>query len=168
MFVKILDDVRAWFAARGIDATVDEEVEALLAQDNYGPGTANRVVFVTASPMGVGEPMQIGEDEDGARQLLNATYNFEVHFAGYDPAAPNRVLAHRRQCIALFEAVEQAVHRSACGLYEWGSATWTDARKHARHGAELVVPLTLNVPLFDVDPVVASPSPVPGEPKPVT
>ncbi|AKV03190.1 hypothetical protein AKJ09_09853 [Labilithrix luteola] len=168
MFVKIVDDARAWFAAQGIDAPIVEEVEELVAQDNYSPTTSNRVAFVTASNLDIIAPTQVGDGDDGeGRQLSNLDYAFEVHIAGFDPDSPTRMLAHRRVCIALLEALEQSFVRSASGLYALGTGEWNDERKHGRHGAELIVPLKINVPLSDVDSATAHPAPKPGAPKPV-
>jgi hypothetical protein len=172
MFVQIVDDVRAAFTARGFtEVSVDEGIRARNTQENYGAGSANRVVFVpSADPLEVIPPMRIGEsnDDDAKRQLWNVLFVYEVSFAGYDADNPDRDLMHRRRCFDLWEVAAQAVHASYSGMYAWTSARWNLDRKDGVHGAELVATLTLNIPLSDVGNPHASPAPVPGEPKPVT
>lgn len=167
MFQRIVDDVREYFAAHDVTAFVDEGPEALVAQDNYGPGTSNRVVFVASKdPIAFAAPIQIGEDEDLHRQLCVTRFLFDVHIAGFDPDQP-RDLAHRGVCYALLEQTVRAIHGAYWGNLEWLGASWNDARRHARHGAELVATFTLNVPLFDTKSALAHPDPKVGTPKPV-
>ncbi len=168
MFVKLIDDVRAWFVLRGLDASVVDGLESRNAQTNFGPGSANRVAFVPASPVEIIDaPRYIGEDDDGRRQLVNMLFAYEVSFAGYDRDNPERDLAHRHVCVDLFEATAQSLQRSAFGMHQWSAARWEDTRKHGRHGAELVVALTVNIPIFDTASPMAAPAPKPGAPKPV-
>ncbi len=156
MFLQLVDDVRAAFAARGFDQVeIADGIDASNAQTNYGSGGANRVVFRPApDPIGFSPPKYIGEgdeDAEGAsrRQLWTMAYAFEVAIAGYEPAFPERQLAHQQACVNIFEIVVQEVHRAYAGQYAWTSARWDDARKQGRFGAEFVATLTLNVPLFD-------------------
>lgn len=168
MFVQLVDDCRTYFAARGIDAIVDDGIDARAAQTNYGPGTANRVVFEPSEdPMEILAPLRLGEDDTGARQLINPIFVFNVYVAGFDPNANGRDLLHRRACFALWEAVVQSVQRSYYGVAEWRSARWSLEKRHVVHGAELVATLALNIPLFDVASAIAMPTPKPGAPKPV-
>lgn len=164
MFLKLVDDVRAAFAARGFDRiVVDEGIDARNAQTNFGAGGANRVVFSPApDPLGFAPPMYIGEgDADGSglarRQLWTMVYAFEVCVAGYDSEQPARQLAHQHVCVDIFEIVVQEVHRSYAGQYEWRGARWDDARKQGRFGAEFVATLVLNIPLFDAPSVAVTP-----------
>ncbi|MBX3205110.1 MAG: hypothetical protein KF764_08570 [Labilithrix sp.] len=167
MFVAIIDAVRQGIAARGIvGVTVDEGAEARVAQPVSGE--LGRIVFVPApSPISFIPPTRIGDDASGRCQLWNTLFVFEVCFAGYDADAPTRDLAHKRRCYDLLELATQEIHRVYDGSYEWTSATWTDERKHGRHGAELVATLVLNIPLFSTPYPFAEPVPVPGAPKPV-
>lgn len=166
MLVQIVDDVRRWFINHGITAAVDEGVEARNEQLNHQG--AGRVVFAVANPIESIAPTHIGEDDSARRQLLNALLPINVYFAGFDWSQAGRDFAHRRVCLALWEATVQAVQFAYHGAHSWGAANWSDPRKELRHGAELVATLTLNVPLFDVGGVFATPTPVPGDPKPVT
>lgn len=159
--------MRTWFTAIGLDSAVVEGAEARAAQDNYGPGTANRVVFAVAPDVEIVPPRMIGEDDTGTRQLLNANVAIEVSIAAYDASAPERDLAHRALCLAIYEKVVQGVQRAYWGGHEWRGARWNDTRKHGLHGRELVALLVVNVPVHDAGDVLATPSPVPGEPKPV-
>lgn len=165
MFVQIVDDVRDWFALRGIDAAVVDGVGSRNDQTNFGD-SMNRVAFEPAPDVDVTPVMFIGEDGDGKRQLVNTLFAYEVSFIGYDKARPERDLAHRSVCFDLWEATAQAVQRSYYGVHEWTGAKWTTERKNGRHGAELIATLVLNVPLFDVASQSAAPSPRPGQPKP--
>jgi hypothetical protein len=170
MFLQLVDDVRAALAARGFtEVSVDEGIRARVSQENYGDGSANRVAFVPAvDPMSVVAPTFIGEGDGVKRQLWNVLFVYDVAFAGFDADNPERDLAHRRRCFDLWEVVAQAIHADYYGSYEWTSARWTLDRKDGVHGAELVATLVLNIPLFDRADSIASPGPVPGEPKPVT
>lgn len=167
MFVQIVDDVRAWFQARGIDARVDEGAEARAAQSNFGPGSANRVVFTPADdPLEIFAPTHVGEDDERPRQLINPIFVFEVAFAGYDARNASRDLCHRRVCFDLWEATVQATQRAYYGAHEWRGARWSKEKKHIVHGAELLATLAINVPLFDAPVRTATPRPIPGAPKP--
>lgn len=171
MFRAIVDHVRDWLVSHDVTAHVDEGREALVAQDNYGPGTANRVVFVAAKdPIPLIPPTQMGEGEaeDGSarRQLANLMFAFDIHVAAFDPSG--RDLAHRGAALDLAEKVVQGMHHAAWGLIEWRPWRWNDERTHGRHGAELVVSFAINLPLFDVADKIATPSPRLGQPKPVT
>jgi hypothetical protein len=165
MFVEIVDAVRDWFTLRSIESAVVDGVESRSEQTNFGD-YVNRVAFVPANPVGVAPPLFIGEGEDGRRQIVNAMFAFEVSFHGYDKTKPTRDLAHRHVCFDLWEATAQAVQRAYFGVHEWTGAQWTTDRKHGRHGAELVATLVLNVPLFDTASPSATPTPMPGLPKP--
>ncbi len=168
MFVDIVADVAAWFVLRGLDASVVDGAQSRAAQSNYA-GSANRVAFVPSKePLAIlDEPTHIGEDDTGKRQLLNVQFVYEVSFAGYDSANPERDLAHRHVCFDLFEATVQAVQRSYFGAHRWTSARWDeDTGTQGNHGAELIATLTLNIPLFDIVSPLAAPTPIVGEPKP--
>lgn len=169
MFVAIVDAVRDWFELRGIDCTVVDGVESRNDQTNFGD-SVNRVAFVPAEDVGIAESVafvgEMGEGESARRQLVNPMFVYEVSFEGYDKARPARDLAHRSVCFDLWEAATQAIHRAYFGMYAWTGAKWTKERLHGRHGAELIARLELNIPLFDVAYAIASPSPLPGEPKP--
>lgn len=168
MFIKIIEDVRAWFATHGVTATVSDGIDAVNAQDNHGLGTANRVVFsASAAPLSFVPIQQIGEDDTGRRQLANVMFVFDVTISGYDASQPTRDLAHRHKCFLLLEAVVQAAQHAYWGAHSWTSARWEDTRKQGRHGAELVATLSLNIPLLDQQWESATPEPIPGEPKPV-
>lgn len=167
MFVAIVDAVRDWFALREIAAAVVDGIDSRSEQTNFGD-SMNRVAFVpSADPIGIVPPLFIGEGADGKRQLLNTLFVYEVSFVGYDKARADRDLAHRAVCFDLWEATAQAVQRAYYGVHEWTGAKWTTERQHGRHGAELVATLVLNIPLFDTASPSASPSPKPGDPKPV-
>lgn len=166
MFVAIVDAVREWFEEREIDSAVVDGVGSRNDQTNFGDSMC-RVAFEPAEDIGIADSiMFIGEGEDGRRQLANPLFVYEVSFVGYDKARPERDLAHRSVCFDLWEAATQAIHRAYYGMYAWTGAKWTKDRQHGRHGAELVARLELNIPLFDVAYATASPSPLPGDPKP--
>jgi hypothetical protein len=182
MFVQIVDDVRAAFTAAGYtEVSVDEGIRARVTQENYGAGSANRVVFSPSpDPLEVIPPMRIGErhdpddDENVSRQLFDVLFVFEVSFAGYNADYPDRDLMHRRRCFDLWEVTAQAIQASypssgdvAGGAsHGWTSARWNLDRTDGVHGAELIATLILNIPLFDRDWAVVTPTGVPGQPKP--
>lgn len=159
------------------DVAVDAGPGARVAQDNYDPQGTNRIVFVTLPDIGIAEPMFIGEEVTGdgdavpfayvPRQLLTARYQFSVAIAGYDINIPENDLAHQQVCFDLWELTIQALQHGYYGQHEWADPKWSTDRKYARHGAELVVRLTLNIPLSDAKSQHVTPSPKPGEPKPV-
>lgn len=151
-FQQVVADVRAFFLARGITAEVDVGWKARAKTTNQGPGSANRVVFTPVSSLTPIAPTHIGNDfERPARQLLNVLFQYEVSFWGFDAADDGENdLLHIAKCVELFEATEQAIHRSHYGTYEWGAMRWTDTVKHVVHGAELIAPITINLPIFDV------------------
>jgi hypothetical protein len=141
-----------------------------LRQDNYGPGTGNRVAVVpTEGPYELKEATHIGESiVDGVaqpRQLVDMMVSLEIHFAGYDQTADDDLL-HMRQAVGLLEAVVQALQHSYYGAYDLSDPTLNMDKKHLRHGVELIATLTINVPLFDVVSSAAVANPKPGEPKP--
>lgn len=168
MFVEIIADVRDYFEEREIDAEVAEGAAARNNQPDFGEYPDGRVTFVAVSPLGVAEPQFIGEpDNEGTpRAILQTTFVYEVSFAGYDQASPERDLAHKRHCYGLWEATAQILQKKHWGRHQWTGARWEDERKLGRHGAELIATLELSVPLFDVSSESATPSPLPGAPKP--
>jgi hypothetical protein len=170
MFTLVADIVRDWAAARGFgsEVVVDAGPEARNQQLNFAAGFERIVVAPSEAPMQVVPAMRIGEDDDGRRQLLNVMVPLEVVFTAFDETQPYVHTAHEAQCFALWELAAQAMQHAYFGVHEWSSPKWSQPRKHMSHGAELVVTLSLNVPLFDVESPSATPSPVPGEPKPVT
>lgn len=166
MLLKVIDDTLVWLTARGVNATVDDGPDALNEQLNFSDSFA-RVVFVpTSGPMPIVAPLRIGENEDGVAQLYNLMAAYDVVISAYDADNENRRVAHQAKAVDLLERVVQAVQRTAGGVAQWGSATWVQPRKNQAHGAALSAALTLNLPLYDVPWGVASPSPLPGEPKP--
>lgn len=167
MFVEIVDNVRDWIDLRGIDAAVVDGVGCRNDQTNFGTHLC-RIAFEPIPEVGISPPLFIGENDDGARQIVNTLFGFEVSFIGFDKTKQERDLAHRHVCFDLWEATVQAVQRAYYGVHEWTGAKWTLDRKHLRHGAELVATLVLNIPLFDTASPSAAPNPLPGEPKPAT
>lgn len=170
MFLQIVDTIRQRFIARGFtEVSVDEGIESRNAQSNFGAGGANRVCFVPSSdPWPVIAPTFIGEADDDKRQLLNVMFVYDVSFAGYDADHPERDLSHIRKCFDIFEVTAQEVQLAYSGAFAWSALKRTTDKKHITHGAELVAKLTLNIPIFDLTYVSASPTAVPGQPKPVT
>lgn len=166
MLLKVIDDTLAWLTARGVDATVDDGADALNEQLNFS-GSFARVVFVpSAGPMPLAPPTFIGEDADGRRQLANLMATYDVVVTAYDAENANRRVAQQDKAVTLLESVVQAVQHAYWGAATWGSVSWVQTRKNQTHGAALSASLTLNIPLFDVPWGVASPSPLPGAPKP--
>lgn len=174
MFLKLVDDVRAAMPGLGFgDISVDDGLVSAVAQSNYGDGAANRVAFVPAEELSfLPSTTQMGDVDLGtgeyARQLANVLYGFDVHVCGFDADTPDRYLAHQRRCFDIFEAVVQVVQADSYGLYEWSDGKWSIDRKDGTFGAELVVHLTVNIPLFDKRSAAATPRGIPGAPKPVT
>jgi hypothetical protein len=172
MFVEIVDVVRDYLTAAGLQAEVVDGIDSRDAQVDFGRFPDGRVAFVPVpGPIAITEPKFIGEgdeDDDGRvrRQLLNVMFAYEVSVAGYDIDNAERDLAHRHACFDLWERVVQAMQAAYYGSHEWTVARWEDARKYGRHGAELVATLTVNLPIFDVTYPTASPEPVAGDPKP--
>ena len=163
-FARIVEDVREYFAERGLTAVVDVGWKARAETNNQGEGSANRVVFTPVSPISplpaVSHPGS--GPEQPARQLLNILFTYEVSCWGFDPDdGGENDLFHIGKCIDLLEAVVQAVWRKHHGQVTWGAMRWTDTVKHVRHGAELVATLQLNVPLFDAADMYHPASPVP-------
>jgi hypothetical protein len=174
MFLQLVDDIRAAFAARGFtDIEIVDGLTATVEQQNYGAGSANRVAFIPSEgPMTVGAPRFIGDidNDDGKvrRQLHDVGFVFEVTISAYDADNPDRYLAHCHRCFDIWEAVAQEVQAAYAGEFEWSNVSHPHARKDGVHGAELAAELTLHIPLFDKPYALASPAPKPGEPKPVT
>ena len=173
-FVQVVQDVRDYLALRGFAGVeVTSGADARVAQPN-GDGSANRIAFVPVASVETAAPRFIGEglpDEDGGvrRALVDATVIFDVCFAGFDHEkveAQDADLYHRRAAFGLWELAVQAIQRSYYGAHEWRGARWDDARKHGRHGAELIATLAVSAPLFDAAWTTSAPSPIPGLPKP--
>lgn len=166
MFAEVPGIVSSWFVAHSIDANVVEGVEEHVAQDNFGPGTANRVAFVPAEgPYEIVEAQFPGDGATG-RQLSNILIELEVYIAAFDQANPKRDLMHMRQAIALYEAIEQAMQHAYPGSFHLSAPGLNNKKRHLRHGVELVASLVVNTPIFDVASPSATATPLPGEPKP--
>lgn len=174
MFLKLVDDVRAAMPGLGFgEISVEDGLVSAVSQSNFGDGAANRVAFVPAEELAfLPAPTQLGDVDIGdgtfARQLANLEYAFDVHVCGFDSDSPDRFLAHQRRCLDIFEAVVEVVHSDSYGLYVWSAGKWSLERKDGVFGAELVVHLTVNIPLFDKRSAAATPRGIPGAPKPVT
>lgn len=168
MFTIVANVVRDWVVERGLadDIVVDAGPESRNQQLNYSKGFERIVVVPSEAPMQVTPPMRVGEDESGRRQLINVVVPVDVVFSAFDESQPLVHTAHEKQCFDLWEVAVQAMQREYHGVHEWTGPKWSQPRKHMSHGAELVVTLLLNVPLFDIESVSATPRPIPGEPKP--
>ncbi len=173
MFSQIPTIVRDYLAtvAEYEDVTVDVGPGAREAQDNFAPEGSNRVVFTTVPTLGVAEPQFIGEevDEDGEykpRQLATVVYRFDVSISGFDIDRPDEDLAHQQVCFDVWELTVQAIQHGYAGQHAWVDPRWVTERKYARHGAELVVGLTLNIPLSDAKSRHVTPVGRPEAPKP--
>lgn len=162
-FARIVQDVREYFVERGVAASVDVGWKARARQTNID-ASGCRVVFTPVSPLtptaGVTHPGR--GPEQPARQLLNLLFAYEISILGYDPdEGGQNDLFHIGKCIDLYEAIVQAVWRRHDGTVTWGAGRWTDTVKDVRRGAELVVPFTINLPLYDAAETYHQPKPVP-------
>lgn len=166
--VALIDTIRSRFAARGLDhIVIAEGREALNEQSNYGAGLTNRIVFYEPEEPGdVEPPFRIGEDDEHRRPLWIVTAPLAVAFAGYDADQPSRYLAHRDQCLRLWELVSQELQRELSGVHRWGAWKWNTARRHGAFGAELVAALSIDLEFCDIDNDATTARPWPGEPKP--
>ena len=178
MFSEIPTIVRDYLAtvAEYEDVTVDVGPGAREAQDNYPAEGSNRIVFTTVPNMGFGQPQFIGEEITGdgdeepyeykPRQLGTVVYRFDVSISGFDLNEPENDLAHQQVCFDIWELAVQALQSGYAGQHEWVDPRWTADRKYQRHGAELVVGLTLNIPFSAAKSRHVTPVGRPKAPKP--
>ncbi len=172
--IHVVSQVRAYFVAQGVACDVSFGWKAAVRQ----LGGANRVVFVPTAPKPI-PPTQLGDvpvtheellpagRQRVARALYDLRCGYRVRIWGYDPVAPGDDEHQMAKCIDLLEKVSQGLQTAYCGNVAWGDGEWTTKGVDVRQGAELVMALTVTMPIFDRSRVVLAPTPLPREPKPV-
>lgn len=161
----LVTDVRAYFAANGVTATVTAGFRARFAQGNQGPGRANRVVFLPADPKsGAGgslsEPQSPGFREipdpsdpmksvGSVRALADWKRPLFVSVWSFDEATKNDDAEQQFYAEDLLEWTIRAIVDSGRANAALASVTWVPATER-QFGAEALLAITLVHPLYDV------------------
>ncbi len=161
----LVTDVRAYFVANSVTATVSAGFRARFSQVNQGPGRANRVVFLPGDPKtGAGgalsEPQSPGfrdipnpndptKSVGSVRTLADWRRQVFVSVWSFDEATKNDDAEQQFHAEDLLEWTIRAIVASGRANAELGAVTWVPATER-QFGAEALLALTLTHPLFDV------------------
>lgn len=156
---ELFEDVRDYFALQGYGSSVVFGWRETTKQSNQGAGRANRVVFVPGDESGKAGKMAPPKKEGRRRQIATHKELFQVRVWGYDPAAPNDERAQYRATRALYDLVLNGIREAACGRHVLGDPTWTTSPVERVFGKELVVTVTLDVPVLRTRQAVVLPPP---------
>jgi hypothetical protein len=158
----------SFFAPFGTSVTFGYRERA--KQINQGVGGANRIVILPGDPNGGGGKMGTAPKDVGLRDIddpaqpadaprvgvVRAIASWERQFSisiwAADEASQRDELLQAVAVEAMFERVVQCLEgiKGAGGPnLVWGSTTWT-VPKETTHGSELIVGVTLALPLLDV------------------
>ncbi len=167
---QIVAGIRAYFDGIGEGTVVAFGYRERAKQINQGLGSANRVIILPGDPTGAGGKMGAAPKDVGLRDVFDPAAaadaprvavvralaswerQFSISIWGYDDSAARDELLQAVAVERLFEQTLQALEQinGAGGPnLVWGPTTWT-VPKETTHGSELLVGVTLTLPLLDV------------------